>query len=185
MSSPEKRRHLAFTDDSTEQARSLREQLDLARLTSQSIRTSQSNLSLELQAFKKKLNDKRMERALMTAGRIGMDESPSRVDTDSRRHAYDHEQGLYESHLDPWGNHDDVREMMISKLKHMNDAQEALVQERMRMEEQGFGEFDEDRLFQLDRAISDIRLAEQTNSDRVMHCLEHARTYMQTDAYYQ
>ena len=186
ISSPERRRHLAFADESAEQARSLREQLDLARLTSQSIRTNQSNLSLELQAFKKKLNDKRMEREHMTACRVGIDELPSRVNTFSRRqaHDHDHEQDLYDVHSDSWGNYDDVRGMMISKLKHMNDAQEALVHERMRMEEQELGERDEDRLIELDRAISDIRLAEQTNSDRVMQCLDNARTFMQTDAYY-
>ena len=122
----------------------------------------------------------------MTACRVGIDELPSRVNTFSRRqaHDHDHEQDLYDVHSDSWGNYDDVRGMMISKLKHMNDAQEALVHERMRMEEQELGERDEDRLIELDRAISDIRLAEQTNSDRVMQCLDNARTFMQTDAYY-
>ena len=183
LPSPDRRRRIAFAHDNAEQARSLREQLDMARLTSQSIRTNQSSLSLELQAFKKKLNEKRKERTMMSAFRDGYDD----------HHNHDHasvyqfhqEEEQYDDQVeDPWGNPDDVRDMMLSNLKLMNDARDALISERMRVEAEEFETSKEERLYRLEKAISDIRLAEQTNSGRVMQCLDDARGLLHAETKY-
>lgn len=98
------------------------------------------------------------------------------------RHQFHQEEGqFYDLAVDPWGNPDDVRHMMLSNLKLMNDAQDALLSERMRIEAEELEESDEERLYRLERAISDIRLAEQTNSGRVMQCLDDARSFLHAE----
>lgn len=64
LSSPEKNRLLGKDGDQT---RRLRQQIDMARLTSQSVRNSHASLSMELLNFKKKLYAKRGERELLTS----------------------------------------------------------------------------------------------------------------------
>lgn len=78
--SSEKRRLLGEYSDQTRQ---LRRDLDLARLTSLAIRNSQSNLSQEMQAFKKKLGKhrdcKRGELDILTACHVQLDSFQQRM----------------------------------------------------------------------------------------------------------
>jgi hypothetical protein len=125
-SSPESR------DDSyLEEAHNLRHQLDLARLTSEAIRTSHANLEDELQHFKQKLAQhasmRRGDTAVMEMHRKKLGAFHRRVQDDP-----------YETTEleEVWGDFDEVRGMMLHNVKLMNDAKEALMHERMMLEEE-------------------------------------------------
>jgi len=147
---PSPERHRRVTEEE-ERAKELREQFDMARLTSQAIRSSQASLSLELQRFKKKLHkhtaSKHGERVIMEACRDGLGDFNHRLAQQPRRvgnegegelvdaKGHQNEQGPSSNfdEEDAWGTFEDVRGMMISNLKLMHDAQDAIRQERVRM----------------------------------------------------
>ena len=170
VSSPERRARTAFALDNAEQARSIREQLELARLTSRSIRSNQANLSLELNALKKKVDNKRRERAMIATGR----EECLEDIRDPGKHSHNRE--FFEVQ-DQWGDRDDMHGRMNSS----NAAQNALDDAQMRLGgEYEYQLSDAERICNLEHAISDLRIVEQSKSGRLLQYLDDARTFNHT-----
>jgi exonuclease VII large subunit len=173
--SPDRQRTRLFAegDDYAEKSRMVREQLDVARRASRSINVSHEYLSDELQDLKRKLSQRstRMEgerRALVSESRGALDEFHSRLEhvrqmRTNGRDTPDTVDAIENALKEAWEDFDDVRKVMLTNLKILNDAKEELMRERLHDEE----ESDEEQILSLERMMYEIR-------DREYHKTEDA-----------
>eukprot|EP00543_Licmophora_paradoxa_P008065 CAMPEP_0202449810 /NCGR_PEP_ID=MMETSP1360-20130828/8513_1 /ASSEMBLY_ACC=CAM_ASM_000848 /TAXON_ID=515479 /ORGANISM="Licmophora paradoxa, Strain CCMP2313" /LENGTH=664 /DNA_ID=CAMNT_0049067859 /DNA_START=74 /DNA_END=2068 /DNA_ORIENTATION=+ len=168
LSSPEKRRILG---EFGEQTQSIRRQVNLALQTSSQIRSNHSHLSAELKAFRHRVSQhsscKRGELEIMEACRSELDEFKKRV-TEAR------EKGQDNLLSDSWDSLSDVRSVMLSNLKLMHGAKEALLHSGSgRLPD--FADEDRRQLEGIQKTMESIRQKEKFDSLRAKECLADAK----------
>jgi hypothetical protein len=196
MSSPEKRRLLGRYGDQTRQ---LKRDLDMARLTTQKIRQSHADLSVELLEFKKKLSQhsscKKGERAIMAACQSDLEYFQKRLE--NARRQMERSDSCSEVTLETaWEDFSEIRGAMLTNLKLMHDIHESLLRERIHIEEgrhdysdseeeekeeeekeeeeEGESTDSEERLYQIKELMEKIQQQERYDSELVLRAFAKA-----------
>ena len=175
VSSPEKRRLLG--NNISKQTDQLKRDLEVARLNSQRIRSSQATLSSELEAFKRKLSqharNKQGERDIIGACQSELGGFQQRLQATRRGIGARNDSFVSEMTLDTaWEDFSEIRGAMLTNLKLMHDAQERLIRERFRVHE----DCDDDsaRLREIQDLMHTIQKQEKYDSEMVRIALEAA-----------
>jgi len=169
ISSPEKRRLLGKYSNQT---RELKRDLDLARLTSNSIRNTNTQLAGELESFKKKLSKhadyKQEERDLMETCHKDM------VYLRRRLRDQDYVDNCSEITFDTASDDfSEIRGELLTNLKILHDAREELLMEQFCIIE-GRDDGDTARLDELEYLIGQIKERENYHSELVLKALQQA-----------
>ena len=193
ISSPERRRLLgSYISDQTKQ---LKRDLDLARLSSHKIRTSNVVLSSEMEAFKAKLSQharsKRGERAILGACQYELGGFQQRLRNVRGKGVAAAQSGggggggpttmlgrrsdsfMSDMTIETaWEDFSEIRSAMLTNLKLMHDAQERLMRERFRIQEHD--DQDAERLMEIQDLMATIQRQEKYDSDMVRMALGEA-----------
>ena len=172
ISSPERRRLLG--NHISDQTKQLKRDLARARLSSHKIRNEQADLSSEMQTFKRKLSQhtraKRGERTIMAACQSELGGFQQHIQ-DTRQEISRNDSFLSEMTLETaWDDFSEIRGAMLTNLKLMRDAQESLINERFRVNE----ELDDDseRLREIQDLMDTIQEQEKHGSEMVRMALQ-------------